>query len=38
MDGGFGDGGEGDDLKGENLEREGVKELYTLFQPNMRNV
>ncbi len=25
--------GEGDDLNGESLKREGVKELYTLFQP-----
>jgi hypothetical protein len=24
---------EGDDFNGESLEREGVKELYTLFQP-----
>jgi hypothetical protein len=30
--------GEGEDLKGESLEKEGVKELYTSFQPNMRNV
>ncbi len=27
-----------EDLNGESLEREGVKELYTLFQSNMRNV
>jgi hypothetical protein len=25
--------GEGNELNGESLEREGMKELYTLFQP-----
>ncbi len=29
----MGGGGKGDDLNGESLKREGVKELYTLFQP-----